>query len=59
MGGAGGAIAGVLAQRSTGRLLDATGGDYTPIFTVCGLAYVTALLVIHLLVPRIRAVELG
>jgi ACS family hexuronate transporter-like MFS transporter len=58
LGGAGGAIAGVLTQRSTGRLLDATGGDYTPIFTVCGLAYVAALLVIHLLVPRIRTVEL-
>jgi MFS transporter, ACS family, aldohexuronate transporter len=58
LGGAGGAIAGVLAQRSTGRLLDATRGDYVPIFTVCGLAYVVALLVIHLLVPRIRPLDL-
>ena len=59
LGGAGGAIAGVITQRSTGRILDATGGDYTPIFMVCGLAYVSALVVIHLLVPRIRAVEVG
>jgi len=37
-----GAMGGVLFQRVTGRILDANGNDYTPIFFVCGLAYVTA-----------------
>ena len=54
MGGFGGAIAGWAVQRSTGRLLQATGGDYTQIFYVCGIAYVLALGIIHLLVPRLE-----
>lgn len=52
IGGFAGAIGGVLFQRVTGLVLQANGDDYTPIFVVCGLAYVTALLFIHLLAPR-------
>ena len=58
IGGFAGAIGGVLFQRATGLVLQANGNDYTPIFIVCGLAYVSALLVIHLLVPRIEQVHL-
>lgn len=58
LGGFGGAIGGMLFQRATGRVLEATGNDYTPVFIVCGLAYVSALLVMHLLVPRLQPVEL-
>jgi ACS family hexuronate transporter-like MFS transporter len=58
IGGFAGAIGGVLFQRTTGLVLQANGNDYTPIFIVCGLAYVSALLVIHLLAPRIEQVHL-
>jgi hypothetical protein len=37
-----GAMGGVAFQRITGRVLQANGSDYAPIFAVCGLAYVTA-----------------
>jgi ACS family hexuronate transporter-like MFS transporter len=58
IGGFFGAIGGVLFQRATGIVLEANGHDYTPIFVVCGLAYVTALLIIHLLVPRLEKAPL-
>ena len=59
IGGFFGAAGGFLFQRATGWLLQRNGSNYTPIFVVCGLAYVTALLVIHLLVPRVERVSLG
>ena len=52
-------MGGVLFQRVTGAVLQANGNNYVPIFIVCGLAYVSALLVIHLLVPTLRRVELA
>lgn len=54
IGAFGGAMGGVLFQRITGRVLQANGSDYTPIFIVCGLAYVSAWLIIHLLAPRLE-----
>jgi ACS family hexuronate transporter-like MFS transporter len=39
-------------------VLQANGSDYTPIFAVCGLAYVTAWAIIHLLAPRLEPVRL-
>jgi ACS family hexuronate transporter-like MFS transporter len=59
IGGFFGAVGGVLFQRGTGWLLQHNGSNYTPIFLVCGFAYVTALLVIHLLVPRVDRVTLS
>jgi len=35
-------IGGWAFQRATGRILQANGNNYTPIFIVCGLAYVSA-----------------
>jgi ACS family hexuronate transporter-like MFS transporter len=58
IGSFGGAMGGVLFQRITGRVLQANGSDYTPIFVVCGLAYVTAWLIIHLLAPRLEPAQL-
>jgi ACS family hexuronate transporter-like MFS transporter len=58
LGGFGGAMGGMLFQRATGRVLEATNNDYVPIFIVCGLAYVSALLVIHLLAPRLEPARL-
>jgi len=52
IGGFAGAASGFFFQRATGAVLQANGNNYTPVFLFCGLAYVTALLVIHLLVPR-------
>ena len=58
IGAFGGAMGGVLFQRITGRVLQANGSDYTPIFIVCGLAYVSAWLIIHLLTPRLEPATL-
>jgi ACS family hexuronate transporter-like MFS transporter len=54
IGGFAGAMGGVLFQRATGRILEATNNNYSIIFMVCGLAYVTALLIMHLIVPRLQ-----
>jgi len=48
-----GGIGGWAFQRITGRILQANGNDYTPIFVVCGLAYVSGWTIIHLLAPRL------
>ena len=53
-----GAMGGVVFQRVTGRVLQANGSDYSPIFVVCGLAYVTAWAIIHLLAPRLEPARL-
>jgi ACS family hexuronate transporter-like MFS transporter len=54
-----GAMGGVLFQRITGRVLQANGSDYGPIFVVCGLAYVTAWAIIQLLAPRLEPARLA
>jgi MFS transporter, ACS family, hexuronate transporter len=54
-----GGIGGWVFQRVTGRILDATGNDYTPIFAVCSLAYVTAWIILHVLAPRLEPARLG
>jgi MFS transporter, ACS family, aldohexuronate transporter len=54
IGGFFGAAGGVLFQRATGWVLQHNGSNYTPIFAVCGLAYVTALLIVHTLAPRLQ-----
>lgn len=57
--GIGGCISGLGAwgfQRATGRILQANGSNYAPIFLICGLAYVTAWVLIHLLAPRMEPV---
>ena len=40
----------------SGAILEATQGNYAPIFVVLGLAYVAALLLIHVLVPRLEPI---
>jgi ACS family hexuronate transporter-like MFS transporter len=59
IGGFAGAMGGVLFQRATGRILDRTGNDYTLLFVICGLAYVSAWTIIHFLVPDLRPVRLA
>ena len=59
IGGFAGAMGGVLFQWLTGRILDATGGNYASIFAVCGFAYVTAWTIIHSLAPRLEPARLS
>ena len=57
IGGFIGAIGSVCFQLATGRILQATGSNYSIIFVMCGLAYVIAWVIIHLLVPRLEPIE--
>ena len=51
IGGMAGAVGGMLIAKIVGYVLQWT-GSYLPIFIMAGSAYLTALLFIHLLVPR-------
>ena len=51
MGGLAGAIGGMLIAQATGWTLELT-GSYVPIVIYAGCAYLAALAIIHLLVPR-------
>lgn len=53
MGGAAGALGGILIAQATGWTLELT-GSYWPILIYAGLAYLIAFTVIHLLVPRME-----
>ncbi len=54
IGGCAGLFSAFGFQRLTGAILQATGGNYAPIFAVLGLAYLGALALIHFLVPRLE-----
>ncbi len=51
IGGMAGAVGGMLIAKVVGYVLQWT-GSYLPIFIIAGSAYLTALLLVHLLVPR-------
>jgi ACS family hexuronate transporter-like MFS transporter len=53
MGGMAGAVGGMVIALIVGEVLQRT-GSYVPIFIIAGSAYLAALLVIHLLVPRLE-----
>jgi ACS family hexuronate transporter-like MFS transporter len=56
-GGMAGAVGGMLIAKLTGYILNAT-GSYVPVFLIAAFAYVVALGVIHLLVPRLEPARL-
>ncbi len=56
-GGMAGAIGGMLIATAVGHLLQWT-GSYVPVFFLAGSAYLAALLVIHLLVPRLEPIAI-
>jgi MFS transporter, ACS family, hexuronate transporter len=58
LGGFMGGIGGMIMAKSTGLVLDATGGNYTIIFAVCTTVYFIAVAVIHLLAPKLERAEL-
>ncbi|MDO6413354.1 MFS transporter [Sphingomonas sp. BIUV-7] len=56
IGGTLGGIGGMCMAKFVGYVLDTT-GSYTPIFAVAGSVYLIAILVIHLLSPRLARVD--
>ena len=56
-GGMAGAIGGMLIAKLTGYLLETT-GSYVPVFIIAGSTYLTALLIIHVLAPKLEKVRL-
>jgi ACS family hexuronate transporter-like MFS transporter len=57
IGGMAGAFSGATMAVIVGYILEVTGGNYRIPFYIAGAAYLTALLVIHLLAPGIEPVE--
>ena len=56
LGGGISAVAGAFSAAVIGRVLDATGGNYTLVFFACASVYVVATAIIHFLLPRRRSV---
>lgn len=57
LGGFMGGIGGMIMAKSTGLVLDATGGNYTLIFAACTTVYFLAVLAVHLLSPKLAPVR--
>lgn len=58
LGGFAGAVGGMLIAKVTGYLLDAT-GSYVPVFVIAAFAYLSALAIIHALLPRLEPAQVG
>ncbi len=56
IGGMAGAIGGMLIALVVGEILQRT-GSYVPVFIIAGSAYLVALMVVHLLAPKIQPAE--
>ena len=54
IGGFAGAVGGIILSKTIGTILHATGGNYVPIFAIAACAYWSALLIIHLLAPKLE-----
>jgi ACS family hexuronate transporter-like MFS transporter len=57
LGGMGGAFGGFLAAQAIGPWLDYSHKSYGPLFIAAGSMYLIALLIIHLLIPKIKQIE--
>jgi ACS family hexuronate transporter-like MFS transporter len=53
LGGFAGAVGGMLIAKITGYVLQTT-GSYVPVFLIAAFAYLSALAIIHLLVPKLE-----
>jgi len=58
IGGMAGAIGGMCIAKIVGYVLDATGKNYLVPFLMAGFAYLAALLVIHLLLPKLQPMQI-
>src|SRR6266576_2561956 len=56
LGGFAGMVSAFAFQRFTGALLEATGGSYSAVFAMLGVAYVGALALLHLLAPQLEPI---
>jgi ACS family hexuronate transporter-like MFS transporter len=54
LGGGISSLAGALSAAAIGRVLDATGNNYTIVFFACASVYVIATAIIHFVLPRSR-----
>lgn len=52
-----GSLMGVAAAEITGRILDASPGNYAPMFIYAGGAYLLGAAIVHFLVPRLEPVQ--
>ena len=59
IGGMAGAVGNMIASAAIGYVLQFTGNNYSPLLMICSFAYVAALGVIHLLVPRLESAKLA
>lgn len=57
LGGMAGAVGGMLIAKLTGYILEST-GSYVPVFLIAASAYLIALAVIHLLMPKLEPARL-
>jgi ACS family hexuronate transporter-like MFS transporter len=57
IGGMAGAVGGMVISLVVGEILART-GSYVPVFMIAGFAYLSALLVIHLLAPKLEGPKL-
>jgi len=58
IGGMAGAVGGMVIAKIVGWVLDATNKNYLVPFLMAGFAYLIALAVIHLLLPRLQQMEI-
>jgi ACS family hexuronate transporter-like MFS transporter len=56
-GGMAGAVGGMAIAKVTGFILETT-GSYLPVFLIAGSAYLVALAIVHLLMPKLEPVVL-
>jgi len=56
--GCAGSMGWFLCQCFTWQILEATDGYDTVIFIICGLSYVTALWIIHIIVPNLEPAKI-
>ena len=56
IGGMAGAVGGMFIAKAAGYVLEFT-GSYVPLFLIAGSVYLIALLIIHLLAPRLEAAD--
>ncbi|MBN2578143.1 MAG: hypothetical protein JXB10_04055, partial [Pirellulales bacterium] len=65
IGGMAGAIGGILIARVAGLVLkhfasiDKTNIGYGILFIICGFAYLVAWIIMHLLVPKFKQIQMG
>jgi MFS transporter, ACS family, hexuronate transporter len=57
IGGMSGAIGGVLLQLATGYIVKWT-NSYVPLFVIACLAYITSLIIIHLITPKMAPAQI-